>query len=184
MLQSSSRQGGCLPGPGGCCLPGPGGGFLPGPGGGSPWQGGFCPEPPPVNRITHTCKNITLATTSLRPVTIKQKQNETFRVATNKPIRKGGQMLVYLLITAHENSSIGKANTWMSPHSSCMSIITFLYYYREMGIINNIWEIYYDNCEASDFWTTCHEVISSSLMVTQSYNLFCEEIFWHLYCFY
>ena len=23
---------------------------------------------PPVNRITHTCKNITLATTSLRPV--------------------------------------------------------------------------------------------------------------------
>ena len=26
------------------------------------------PETPPVNRITHTCKNITLATTSLRPV--------------------------------------------------------------------------------------------------------------------
>ena len=25
--------------------------------------------PPPVNRITHRCKNITLATTSLRPVT-------------------------------------------------------------------------------------------------------------------
>ena len=25
--------------------------------------------PPPVNRITHSCKNITLATTSLRPVT-------------------------------------------------------------------------------------------------------------------
>ena len=29
-----------------------------------------CPETPPVNRITHTCKNITLATTSLRPVII------------------------------------------------------------------------------------------------------------------
>ena len=82
--------------PGG--VPGPGGGSpwsrggLPGPrgvclvlGGGSPWsrggspcQGGFSlpgggggdRRPPPVNRITHTCKNITLATTSLRPVTI------------------------------------------------------------------------------------------------------------------
>ena len=42
----------------------PGGGFsLPGPGGGP------ARKPPPVNRITHTCKNITLATTSLRPVT-------------------------------------------------------------------------------------------------------------------
>ena len=27
--------------------------------------------PPPVNRITHSCKNITLATTSLRPVKMK-----------------------------------------------------------------------------------------------------------------
>ena len=49
-----------LPGGGGVCLV-PGGGFLPA-------QGGVCPETPPVNRITHTCKNITLATTSLRPV--------------------------------------------------------------------------------------------------------------------
>ena len=31
---------------------------------------GCSPEAPPVNRITDTCKNITLATTSLRPVTI------------------------------------------------------------------------------------------------------------------
>ena len=74
--------GGCLPArsQGGFSLPGPrgvlparsqggglparsqGGGFsLPGPRGG-------CPETPPVNRITHTCKNVTLATTSLRPV--------------------------------------------------------------------------------------------------------------------
>ena len=51
--------------------------------GGSPWSGGVLPglegcllgpggdSPetlPPVNRITDTCKNITLATTSLRPV--------------------------------------------------------------------------------------------------------------------
>ena len=37
--------------------------------GGSPCLGGFSlPETPPVNRITHSCKNITLATTSLRPV--------------------------------------------------------------------------------------------------------------------
>ena len=52
-----------------------GGGFsLPG---GWGVQGGFslpargaslARDPPPVNRITHTCKNITLATTSLRPV--------------------------------------------------------------------------------------------------------------------
>ena len=93
-------QGGVLPGPGGGLpgrgvlpglgggvslaggfslvrgvLPGPGGsarsvGVLPGPGGsaysvgGSPWQ------TPPVNRMTDRCKNITLATTSLRPVII------------------------------------------------------------------------------------------------------------------
>ena len=53
---------------------------LPGPGGFSLWGGGFSlvwvslpggfslPGDPPVNRITHTCKNIILATTSLRPV--------------------------------------------------------------------------------------------------------------------
>ena len=67
-----------------CCSMLPGGGGLPGLGGSpcwgvSAWSGGGClpgPEggalparrPPPVNRITHTCKNITLATTSLRPV--------------------------------------------------------------------------------------------------------------------
>ena len=53
------------------------GGFslgCPWPGGGSPWQGGlpgggfFLADPPPVNRMTDRCKNITLATTSLRPV--------------------------------------------------------------------------------------------------------------------
>ena len=74
---------GCLSGPGGC-LSGPGG-CLPGPGG-SPFQvggsslaggvvclvpgGSPCPEIPPINKITDTCKNITLATTSLRPVII------------------------------------------------------------------------------------------------------------------
>ena len=64
-----------LPGPGGSawsggvCLVWGGspcqvlGGCLPGP-------GGWLPGDPPVNRITHTSKNITLATTSLRPVTI------------------------------------------------------------------------------------------------------------------
>ena len=93
VLPARSRGGGspCQV-PGGFSLPGPGGGFsLPGPGGrgvspcqvlggGSPCQvpgGSPCqvpgeaasrPPPPPVNRITHTCKNITLATTSLRPV--------------------------------------------------------------------------------------------------------------------
>ena len=71
-------RGGGLPGPGGILLGlggvllGPGGfslvpgGVLLGPGGGSPET-----TPAPVNRITDTCKNITLATTSLRPV-IKQ----------------------------------------------------------------------------------------------------------------
>ena len=62
-----SQGGGGLPGLGGVLLgPGGGGGVLLGPG------GGFSGDPPspPVNRITDTCKNITLATTSLRPVTI------------------------------------------------------------------------------------------------------------------
>ena len=75
--------GGFLPGPGGVLL-GPGGGSawsggsLPGPGGLSPGPGGCLPGPgggdpgdPPVYRITDTCKNITLATTSLRPVIMK-----------------------------------------------------------------------------------------------------------------
>ena len=51
-------------------------GGLPGPGG-TAWSGGVClpgprgacPETPPVDRITDTRKNRTLATTSLRPVT-------------------------------------------------------------------------------------------------------------------
>ena len=54
-----SLLGGCLSGPGGLSLVR----------GGSPCLGGS-PETPPVNRITHTCKNITLATTSLRLVNI------------------------------------------------------------------------------------------------------------------
>ena len=70
MLQSASRGGGGLV-PGGFSLAGgvwywgefslAGEGLVPG--GGSPWQ------TPPVNRMTDRCKNITLATTSLRPVT-------------------------------------------------------------------------------------------------------------------
>ena len=55
--------GGCLPGLGGspCSR-----GVLPA-GGVCLVQGGFSGDPP-VNRITDMCKNITLATTSLRPV--------------------------------------------------------------------------------------------------------------------
>ena len=52
---SPSRGGWGLPGPKGGVVSQPGGVSLPG-------------EPPPVDRITDTCKNITLATTSLRPV--------------------------------------------------------------------------------------------------------------------
>ena len=59
--------------------PGVGGGVW---SGGSAWSGGgsapggvclsafWDTTPPPVNRMTNRCKNITLATTSLRPVTI------------------------------------------------------------------------------------------------------------------
>ena len=61
--------------PGGC-LPGPRGVFawsregLPGPRGGMASQHALrqTPCPPPPCGQTHTCKNITLATTSLRPV--------------------------------------------------------------------------------------------------------------------
>ena len=68
VLGGSPWSGGGLPGPGGV-LPGLGGSPWCR-GGGSPWSGGFSGDPPPVDRITDTCKNITLATTSLRPVII------------------------------------------------------------------------------------------------------------------
>ena len=61
---------GCLPGPGEVCLVRrvlPARGCLPGPGLCLPGPGGFSGDPA-VDRITDTCKNITLATTSLRPV--------------------------------------------------------------------------------------------------------------------
>ena len=81
-LPAGGERGG-LPGPGGgvsawsggvCLVPG---GCLPGPGG-SAWSWGGSPETPPVNRITDTCKNITLATTSLRPV-IKEETSPEVR---------------------------------------------------------------------------------------------------------
>ena len=62
-----SLSGGFLVSPGGVCLVW--GGCLPGP------RGVLQRPLPPVNRITYTCKNITLATTSLRPV-IKKKNDE------------------------------------------------------------------------------------------------------------
>ena len=93
MLESAPR-GGLLPGgyapggtggypcPGGFSLPV--GGLLPGrrgfslAGGGVVWSRGFSlaggvlpTGDPPVHRMTDRCKNITLATTSLRPVIIK-----------------------------------------------------------------------------------------------------------------
>ena len=49
--------GGGVSGSGGWSVPGPGGRVCLG-----------YHHPPPVNRITNRCKNITLATTSLRPV--------------------------------------------------------------------------------------------------------------------
>ena len=53
----------------------PGGGRVPLPGGGARGGGGIpaCPEadPPHVNRMTNSSENITLATTSLRPVKIR-----------------------------------------------------------------------------------------------------------------
>ena len=68
----SAWSGGVLPARGGVCLA-PGGSAWSGgfslPGGVCLVPGGGCLETPPVNRITDTCKNITLATTSLRPVT-------------------------------------------------------------------------------------------------------------------
>ena len=69
--RGGSPWSGGVPGPGrvllglGVVVPGPGGVSLV-PGGLPGWGGS--PETPPVERITDTCKNITLATTSLRPV--------------------------------------------------------------------------------------------------------------------
>ena len=57
--------GGGVSGPGCVCLVW---GCVPGPGGSASVPCGI--PPPPVNRMTNRCKNITLATTSLRPVII------------------------------------------------------------------------------------------------------------------
>ena len=73
-----------VPGLGGMvCVSGLGGGWCVWSGGWCAWSGGWCIwsrgglphclvgyHHPPVNRMTNRCKNITLATTSLRPVTI------------------------------------------------------------------------------------------------------------------
>ena len=76
---------GGLPGPRGVLHPGgsawsPGG--LPGPGGVPPSGGGMASQhalrqTPSPRGQTHTCKNITLATTSLRPVKMPQTNNKT-----------------------------------------------------------------------------------------------------------
>ena len=80
---SPCERGGVLPARGGVSLPGgvlPAGVVLPArgvslPGGVLPARGGVLPPgeggvlSAPVNRMTNRCKNITLATTSLRPVT-------------------------------------------------------------------------------------------------------------------
>ena len=87
----SNWSGGVLPGLGGVCLvrggsPWSGGGGLPGPRGCLPDLEGFSlvlggsPETPPVDRITDTCKNITLATTSLRPVIMMFLPSGRYRV--------------------------------------------------------------------------------------------------------
>ena len=61
MLASASRGGG-VPGPGGGAWSGVGGGGVPGLGGGLASHHGLRQTPPPpVNRITDACKNITLA---------------------------------------------------------------------------------------------------------------------------
>ena len=97
--------GGCLPGPrgvsawsrGGVCLVREGvclvpGGCLPGPRGVSAWSpGGLASQhalrqtPSPHCGQTHTCKNITLATTSLRPVKNIQ-LNRNFIFARKKDV--------------------------------------------------------------------------------------------------
>ena len=78
-------QGGFSLVPGGCLV----GGILLGPEGGSAWSRGGSPwsrggspwswggfsRDPPVNRITDMCKNITLATTLLRPVKMQSRSH-------------------------------------------------------------------------------------------------------------
>ena len=60
---------GGLPGPGGSAWSQGGSAWSRGPGVGvSAWSWGAAWRTPPVDRITDMCKNITLATTSLRPV--------------------------------------------------------------------------------------------------------------------
>ena len=98
---------GCLPGPGGVLL-GPGGGWsawsggvLLGPKGGwSAWSrggllgprgGGVCLVPGGTSPETDTCKNITLATTSLRPVKI------SLSLHVNRPLPGSVKSLTLIL---------------------------------------------------------------------------------------
>ena len=78
-------SGGGSPWQGGGLL-GMGGGLL---GRGSPWQG-VAPQhalwqTPPVNRMIDRCKNITLATTSLRPVNIRYLSHSKERIVIYLP---------------------------------------------------------------------------------------------------
>ena len=84
----SAWSGGWLPGLGG----------LPGPGGSAWSHGGGIPacteaDPPAVNRMTDRCKNITLATTSLRPVKIRIKRSQ------GQDFKKMGDKIMMLLPT-------------------------------------------------------------------------------------
>ena len=54
---------------------------------GSPCRGGSpCRRSPPVDRITDTSKNITLATTSLRPVKITRQHSSRMRTARSSAV--------------------------------------------------------------------------------------------------
>ena len=121
--------GGGLPGRG-CLLPGgsPWQGVLPSGGspcrGGSPWQGGSpwwvvslagggipaCTEAdlPPVNRMTDRCKNITLATTSLRPVIIGTIAVTTSQTRHWRPVKKKPSSA--LRLSGCETTSYSRSN--------------------------------------------------------------------------
>ena len=120
---------------GGCLLPGDlfrGGLLL----GGSPCLGGFslprgvlparggspCPETPPVNRITDTCKNITLATTSLRPVKINNKCIS--QCLLNRTLAEEG-LHWFIPVLAHLHC---RRWTWVQTRIQIQNLMTTLYY--------------------------------------------------------
>ena len=137
----SGLGGGGVSGPGGVCLGGcvSGlGGGVPGPGGWCAWSRGVLPQclvgyhPSPVNRMTNRCKNITLATTSLRlviiiiiinlliPIPLIDKNLMINKYTSQVQLRNKISDLFFILITYYLLFEFGVAIYWRGWHGKIL----------------------------------------------------------------